>query len=270
MNEPEAGHAVVPGRPGDADRRRPRNPRPRRSYQYELARTYYFLGKRPGVQPGPPPPGPAARGARRPARRVSSSIRAVRAAWPFAGREGRRRRFPSAPAEGEENLEKAIAIWQHLVADDAAWPRRRPRRGPEGKPARRRDRPMPSPARLSPETVRRRLPGRVRRSEDSRQKAIDLLERLVAEHPAVPDYRHLLARCYREAPSGWTGRVRQSDDAVSRAAQILEKLVEEQPDVPDYRYDLSETYAMLDGRGPPAPELRTGPAVRAERCSKRR
>jgi tetratricopeptide (TPR) repeat protein len=87
---------------------------------------------------------------------------------------------------------------------------------------------------------------REKEREENLQKAIDLLERLVAEHPAAPDYRHLLARCYREAGPKWRGPgSKPTSDGVDKAAAILQKLVEEHPDVPDYRYDLSLTCAWL-------------------------
>ncbi len=105
--------------------------------------------------------------------------------------------------------------------------RRGPERGPRG--------PFPS---LSPEE-----------SEESLQKAVDILERLVTEHPEVPDYRLLLARCYREAPFQRFGPSRDSTpETAIKAIQILQKLVEENPDVPDYSYDLSETYAIEAAR----------------------
>jgi tetratricopeptide (TPR) repeat protein len=81
--------------------------------------------------------------------------------------------------------------------------------------------------------------------EQSRQEhlreAIDLLEQLVADYPAVPDYRHLLARCYREP--GWRfSSAPGAADAADKAIEILRILKAEHPDVADYRYDLSETY----------------------------
>jgi tetratricopeptide (TPR) repeat protein len=85
--------------------------------------------------------------------------------------------------------------------------------------------------------------------EHSLQEAIDLLERLVAEHPAVPDYRHLLALCYREVFPRWFGRgPDSSSDAANKATKMLQELVQEYPDVPDYRYDLCQTYTMLNAR----------------------
>ena len=80
---------------------------------------------------------------------------------------------------------------------------------------------------------------------------------LTAACPDVPDYRHLLALCYRDLPPP----VPSSHDnhplpleAVTQAIEILQQLVDDFPKVPEYRYDLSETYAMAAD-----PELCTGP-----------
>jgi eukaryotic-like serine/threonine-protein kinase len=82
--------------------------------------------------------------------------------------------------------------------------------------------------------------------EDNLRKAVNLLETLVAEHPAVPDYRHLLARCYRELSAGPPRPgARSSPETASKATEILQKLVTDFPDVADYRYDLSETLAQV-------------------------
>jgi tetratricopeptide (TPR) repeat protein len=208
-------------------------------HQYELARTYYFLAKRPAGQPGPPPPAPGGR--RGPPGFVLDFRGPPRP--PFRD---------MAPEEGEESLQKALALWGRLVADDAPWPPRGPSRPPEGEAG-----PRPGPPR-GPKSFPAQQAAKApapQQSEDSLRKASDLLERLVAEHPGVPDYRHLLARCYREVSSHWFGRGAEfPPDAASRATTLLEKLVEEHPDVPDYRYELSETYAMLDARGPFAPK----------------
>jgi tetratricopeptide (TPR) repeat protein len=204
--------------------------------RYELARTYYFLGRQAGGLPGPPPPGPGSRGEPRggPPGFVFD---------PRGPRHGPRAPFPLMPGEeGEEGLGKSLELWQRLSEDDSAWPSPGPAAAPER---------QPGPPRLQPSSPPP-PPGSVsQQSEDARQKAIELLERLVADHPAVPDYRHLLARCYREAPPmrprGGPG---SEPDNLYKATRILEKLVEEHPDVADYRYDLSETYAMLADRGP--------------------
>ncbi len=91
--------------------------------------------------------------------------------------------------------------------------------------------------------------------EENLQKAIGLLERLVADHPTVPDYRHLLARCHREASFRWSDhRVTLSSETMDQAVKILRKLVDEHPDVPDYRYDLSQTYMIQGTLLPFSPE----------------
>src|SRR5262249_36518100 len=87
------------------------------------------------------------------------------------------------------------------------------------------------------------------------QGALRLLEGLVKEYPSVPDYRHLLACCYRDvpperfAPGPAPGR-----GFPDRAVEILQQLADDFPDVPDYRYDLSETYARVDIGKPASPE----------------
>jgi serine/threonine protein kinase len=211
--------------------------------QYELARTYYFLGTRPDGLPGPPPPKPAA----------GAEPRGGPPAGPggflFDPRGPRPRGLASTPApENEDQWRKAITLWQQLVDDDAPWPS--PARGPRTVAVAPPGPPLPFP------------PGDRPGNEDYRQRAVDLLERLVAEHPGVPDYRQLLARCYREAPPSAAGLAPLSQqDPWYKAAQILEKLVKEHPEVADYRYDLSETYAMLADPGPRGPDT-PDPAAR--------
>jgi tetratricopeptide (TPR) repeat protein len=95
-----------------------------------------------------------------------------------------------------------------------------------------------------------------------RQRAIRLLEELVKEHRSVPEYRHLLACCYRDGPPSRPGRGAPADPASDPAVELLRQLVKDFPKVPDYRYDLCETLARLSfpGRAPP-PE--SAPAARA-------
>jgi eukaryotic-like serine/threonine-protein kinase len=209
--------------------------------KYELARTYYFLGKR-GGPPGPPLPG--LRGPRDPRGGPPGFV-----FDPGGPHHGPRAPFPVAPAEeGEERLDKALALWQRLVDDEAPWPSP----GPGQFHERRHD--SPRGQGVAPPA----FSGKDREeSEGYQQKAVDLLVRLVAEYPTVPGYRHLLARCYRETPLAWAGRAANSEpDSLSKAVQILENLTKEYPDVADYRYDLSETYAMLGGQGQGGPEWR--------------
>jgi len=82
-------------------------------------------------------------------------------------------------------------------------------------------------------------------------RAVSILEALVDEYPKVPDYRHLLACCYREMTPGRLGLGSPpSFESLNKAIAILEALASEFPDVADYRYDLSESYAMINPRGP--------------------
>jgi eukaryotic-like serine/threonine-protein kinase len=80
------------------------------------------------------------------------------------------------------------------------------------------------------------------------RRAIELLEGLVKDHPNVPEYRHLLACCYRDAPPRGPRSVEGSGDP---AVKLLRQLVKDFPKVPDYRYDLCETLARrsMPGRG---------------------
>jgi eukaryotic-like serine/threonine-protein kinase len=72
--------------------------------------------------------------------------------------------------------------------------------------------------------------------------AIAVLEPLVEEFPTVPEYRHLLACCYRDIPGerGEPGRPPQGAN-VDKAVELLRKLVADFPRVPDYLFDLCET-----------------------------
>jgi serine/threonine protein kinase len=209
-------------------------------YQYELARTCYFLGKRATAPPGPPPPGPD--GPRQPP--------AGPPAFVFDPRGPHRvpqAPFPLAPGEeSQQQLGGALALWQRLVEEDSSWPSA----GPGGPQQRQTKPPRSQPRPPSPALSSDRNEG-----GDYRRKAVELLERLVAGHPTVPGYRHLLARCYRETLSLPPGRAAGRElDNLSKATQILESLVKEYPEVADYRYDLSETYAMLGDRGPRKPD----------------
>jgi len=94
------------------------------------------------------------------------------------------------------------------------------------------------------------------REEEHLAEAVRLLGELVEQHPADPNYRHMLALCHRERrPSPEHFGEPPPDDGIGQAIEILEQLAQDFPDVPDYRYDLSETYAMIDVHGPPRPQL---------------
>lgn len=82
-----------------------------------------------------------------------------------------------------------------------------------------------------------------------RRLAIRLLEQLAHEQPDVPDYRLLLALCYRPAIFGPAS---ESGFAATRSRQealrILEELTTAHPDVADYQYELATTYAWTPVR----------------------
>jgi tetratricopeptide (TPR) repeat protein len=81
---------------------------------------------------------------------------------------------------------------------------------------------------------------------DPVHQAIALLKQLVAEHPSVPEYKHLLACCYRDAPHEWFSRGQPSaGGSADQAVELLRRLVEDHPNVPDYRFDLCETLRQL-------------------------
>jgi serine/threonine protein kinase len=114
-----------------------------------------------------------------------------------------------------------------------------------------RDGKRPPPDRSRPP----RGPGRGPPARPEMQRAVTLLERLVQEYPSVPEYRHLLACCYRESPP-------DRGDKADRATALLRKLVEDFPRVPDYRLDLCETLAHV---GPPPRSRESGGEVSRER-----
>ncbi len=92
-------------------------------------------------------------------------------------------------------------------------------------------------------------------------KAVSILGKLVGEFPSVPDYRHLLACCYREMPPARPGHGPPPEfRSLDKAIEILERLVSQFPEVADYRFDLSESYAMAKIRGP-LPHRQTGAAA---------
>ncbi len=157
----------------------PAEPAPPVEARYELARTYYFLGRGgpPDKAPGPPPPADAP---------------------PLRPMPPRRDPPPRGPDEG--------------------------------------DRPPPADRNQ-------------RDNEQNLQQAIQILEDLGREHPLDPDYRHLLACCYRDLPPARPESAGHSPfGSNDKAIAILQKLVDEFPNVPDYRHDLSKTYAKLDFR----------------------
>jgi eukaryotic-like serine/threonine-protein kinase len=86
--------------------------------------------------------------------------------------------------------------------------------------------------------------------DNSSKQAIVLLARLSEEFPAVPEYRHLLACCYRDLPPVWEPQ--STRPGPDRAVELLRKLMADYPRIPDYRHDLCETL----GRG--GPDMKKG------------
>jgi tetratricopeptide (TPR) repeat protein len=118
--------------------------------------------------------------------------------------------------------------------------------------------PGQGPGPRGPRDGRRGPPGGEGPGGNPTRRATALLERLVADFPDVPEYRHLLACCCRDERRDGPGRGRPSPPLSTlarhgrggnaRAVELLEKLVKDCPEVPDYRLDLCET---LVGSGPP-------------------
>jgi len=132
-------------------------------------------------------------------------------------------------------------------------PKRGPRGGGKGPPPKdkRRDGPPPRPdGKGKGEPPRRFLPG----ADRPLHRAATLLEKLVDEFPSVPEYRHLLACCYRDMPPDPL-EDRPVHESVDRAIELLRQLVKDFPKVPDYRFDLCATLArpLAPDRGRPGP-----------------
>ncbi len=179
--------------------------------QYELARTYYYLGRRAMPLPGGPPhhgPGP---GLRRPGGPGPPPG--------FGGPPGPDR--PGHPNHGPR-------------------PEGRPREGPRPDGQHRDGQHREGPRRDGPR--REGPPGGGPLGHEYLDKAIELLVKLRDEKPTAAHYQHLLAVCYRHRQPGFL-----SQD-VEKATSILEQLCEDFPHAAEYRHDLAETLAMFDVR----------------------
>jgi serine/threonine protein kinase len=206
-------------------------------HRYELARTYYFMARR-NMPIGPPSPGgpggPAGFGSRGP--------RGPDGFGPGGPRRGGRPpedRFGGPGRRGKDGFGRPG--W-----DGPGGPGRRGPGGPDGPPGR-------GPGDFGG-------PRRPDPAESSASvQAINILKDLVRDHPNVPEYRHLLACCFRDAPpspgergphQGPAGQLSKFGPN-SEAIELLRQLVKDFPKVPDYRYDLSETLARVGGPGRP-------------------
>lgn len=81
----------------------------------------------------------------------------------------------------------------------------------------------------------------------SYQKAIAKFQELANDYPGNPDYRFVLATCYRKVSLEWTvsDNVREMAEAAERSHEILETLCEEYPDKPEYRLGLVRSIFWL-------------------------
>jgi serine/threonine protein kinase/tetratricopeptide (TPR) repeat protein len=84
------------------------------------------------------------------------------------------------------------------------------------------------------------------RSQAYRKQAVQILDRLARDNPDAPDYRFLLALCYRPLATGPVSFDRAGDtEGRERAVRLLEELKTRYPGVVDYRYELTATYAWI-------------------------
>jgi len=193
---------------------------------FELAKAYYYLGCHVARDPGTNPPAPGGPGGR--------GAPGDRGGLGTGGGAGRGQGRPGSLLKGGPDG----------GLPDGWLPRRR--QGPEGAG------PLGAPAPAGDEPQRQE-------HRENLAKAAAILDRLVSEDPANCEYRHLLALCYREGRRGrgpgatsqpaWQGNL--GEKGVDRAIEILESLVKQHPEVPEYLFDLSETYAIIEGLGPP-------------------
>lgn len=194
------------------------------SFRYEMARTHYFLGRRPppDSDPAAAPAPPGSPGSPGPPGRPGPPDRAF---GPAEGSFGPPDRSLAGPERSFGGADRSLAPPRE--------PRDRRRTGGRGEGPKEKDREWGN-------------------SGEEMHKAIRILEELVAEHPGIPDYRQLLALCYRELrPFDWKAAALGESAPGEKATEILRKLVADFPDVPDYRYDLAETLAAAAFPGGP-------------------
>jgi serine/threonine protein kinase/tetratricopeptide (TPR) repeat protein len=151
---------------------------------------------------------------------------------------------PTLAARPECRFEMARAYYLlglRDVLDEKGPPGKGPhRKGPHGKGPhdRKKDGKKDRPP---PDDEERDSPGR---------HAAGLLEGLVKEYDRVPEYRHLLACCYRDLRPG-PRRGGQEEGGPGRAVELLRKLADDFPHVPDFRLDLCDA---LERQSPPGPD----------------
>ena len=165
-------------------------------------------------------------------RRVPRPARATAATWPDATTA-----WASCCAKraGREQAEEACTD----------------RRRPPAEAGRR----VPRPARLPPRPGRgpqqpRRRPDRhgpARTGGGSLRAAVDIMQKLVADSPAQPDYRSLLAAGHQNLGNLLfaTGRPREAEECYRAGRDLFQKLADEFPRRPDYRRDLARSHNNL-------------------------
>ena len=165
-------------------------------HQYELARTYYFLGR------GRPPEVAPGRGSRgeSPKQRGGEPVSPDR-----------------SPAEDEANLQHAIRILEQLIKSRPSVAAYRHLLA-----CCYRDLPV-SPLDSS------RTP-----AFESVDKAIEILGQLVTDFPDVPEYRFDLGKTYARPDSPNRSLSITAEKRLRKSLGILEKLVAENPNVPEY------------------------------------
>jgi serine/threonine protein kinase len=179
--------------------------------RYELARTYYLLGKRPGRETGPPA-GPG----RRRGREAVSREKAGSRGKPAIEKPAEARESSNEP----QYLREAIDLLRALAAEY----------------------PSTSDYRYLLALCYREPTARSETDKllapDPLQKATDILAALVDEFPAVPDYRYSLCETLMVDPRR-VGRSPTDDEPADeqrlhKALDLAEGLVAAHPNVPDY------------------------------------
>jgi tetratricopeptide (TPR) repeat protein/tRNA A-37 threonylcarbamoyl transferase component Bud32 len=158
---------------------------------------------------------------------------------------------PEAASQPEFRYELARTIYLQEQFDFLAGPRGGP--GPERRP------PPDGPGQPPPKPgdfLMTPLPGPPLNERGAQQmrRAVRILEELKEQHPNVPEYRHLLACCYRDAPPEFRGRgPLEPFPQLDQAIELLRQLSRDFPRSPDYRFDLCETLARSAGPVGPSP-----------------
>ena len=194
-------------------------------HRYELARTYYFLGR------GSPPE--AAPGREPPDGKPPRPNRDRRGLAAGSSRQGARRSPPDRSGHSkEENLREAIQLLERLIDEQ----------------------PSVADYRHLLACCYREFP--VNGAESAGQsafasadKAIALLRRLVTDFPDVPDYRYDLSKTYarldfRDQPVG-ADFYATMEERLRKSLSISEKLIAENPNVPDYTASYVHSLYML-------------------------